>query len=1475
MSVAVISNNTLTVDGAAYESDAFITLLQVLGVSQLTISPAEVESDEDESGNFTVTGDAELFSQRIAGAEIYLDFSSDVNFEFQLKAVIPSLSLSTLKDRGILLTSELSDIAELLSLEFKDANFVFDSERAQTYFGIMSSDSNLTMLESAGISLDKIGFEFLREYGENMASLLVLAEVELGSVALDLKITIPLGSGLAAQVWTLNVGSIIQLTSGLEDMIAFLDRTSLLSSFGLGSFGDVIPDQLKQIPDFLMDEIQIQCDPLQGEIRYLSFRVKSAHPYDVADGLFIIDNIGLRMAINPSSAKPSFSMTLFGVVKFGADSYVNISVLLPEDYTHSDWVYSMSGVIDLKNIADIEELPINLSIGELLLPDNFFTIDSLSLNLFEIDFNPVQATISSIELDVDFYAACEVIHGLSIENPSFSVSITNPFQQSSLGSRKITGSISGTMVVGDISFGIEAKLTETGWSFKGETTQGAIPIGQLISSLGQEFGISLPNFINDLALDTLSLSFSTKTETGESGQQTNSSSELLFTCGGGFPIDDKPVHLLLNMNVTRASTGGYSNRLTGTLTIGSVESTGSSVEFTASFSNDTTYNFFVAAYLQKDETPGTNIKALMAQVSSTVSEYIPEGLSVELKDVIFAYEKTNAVTTTATTTSETRFLFGFDVGTGINLSNLPLVGHEFPADQTIGVDDLRVMVASKLFNQSLVSQLNALLPEEVTKLPVRELGSGLSISAMMQFGGSPDQLDLPVASDSTTTQQTTTPTSTTTTPSQTSDGIKWFKLQKAFGPVTFQRVGVQYKEEAVWFLLDAAITEVGLTLILNGLSVGSPLNSFDPKFDLLGLGVNYKGGSAVEIGGDFLRKRVERDGEEYDEYDGAVVIKAEDLTISALGSYAELEGHPSLFVYGVLDYPIGGPAFFFVTGLAAGFGYNRKLVTPALDQVAKFPLVQEAMSGKGTPNDLMAEMNSLQAYIPPSIGDNFLVFGIKFTSFKIIDSFALLTVLFGNRLEVNVLGLSTLIVPTPEAGKTITPLAKVQMELKATYYPDDGLLAIDAKLTADSFIFSRNCHLSGGFAFYTWFTGEHAGDFVQTLGGYHPDFNIPSHYPAVPRLSFNWKVDKNLTLKGDAYYAITPSMLMAGGSLEATWKDGNIKAWFTAKADFLISWKPYHYDAHIKVSVGVSYKFKVEVLGATVHKTITADVSADVHVWGPEFSGKAHVDITVVSFNIEFGSKASKKKEPIDWTTFNGSFLPTKDTTCSISVGDGLISAPDDELISWVMNPKRFYLVTNSAIPAKAAYISRDKSLVKGEFQSSFGVAPMEVKSANLSSDFFIVIERKDPGTGEYDSAEKAFEINPILKDIPAAMWGQTMTPGLKGQTFIKQALCGFGIRPAYTPSAHVTKEIYRSKLQYATDPISDAFEWASYETFRDTAQDNAQRTESISETILAADVVSTRAKMMDALGVSVDLKLSPDIANSFLVAPLIESTEA
>ncbi|MFM7575517.1 MAG: DUF6603 domain-containing protein, partial [Microcystaceae cyanobacterium] len=395
---------------------------------------------------------------------------------------------------------------------------------------------------------------------------------------------------------------------------------------------------------------------------------------------------------------------------------------------------------------------------------------------------------------------------------------------------------------------------------------------------------------------------------------------------------------------------------------------------------------------------------------------------------------------------------------------------------------------------------------------------------------------------------------------------------------------------------------------------------------------------AVEIGGTLIH--IQDNGS--DLYNGAVIIKTKTFTISALGSYTTIDNQPSLFIYGVLDTPIGGPPFFFVTGLALGFAYNRSLILPNLDQIAEFPLVQAAYSNK-TPD--LAALNQIQTklnpYIPPKIGDIVLAIGIRFTSFKIIDTFALLVANFGNEFSLSLLGISTITSPPNISGTpTPPPLVQVRFVILARFVPSEGTLKVDGKILPDSYLFDRKCQLSGGFAFYSWFKGEHEGDFVLTLGGYHPDFIIPRHYPKVDPLQLNWQITNELSIKGSVYFALTSAAIMAGGRLEAVWQSGNLKAWFIANTNFIVAWKPYSYDAQISLRIGASYTFSIKIFKWRIHKTISVEVGADLHIWGPEFAGTATVNLSIISFTIRFGNQSQSQPKAIDWDEFKKSFLP-------------------------------------------------------------------------------------------------------------------------------------------------------------------------------------------------------------------------------------------
>lgn len=744
---------------------------------------------------------------------------------------------------------------------------------------------------------------------------------------------------------------------------------------------------------------------------------------------------------------------------------------------------------------------------------------------------------------------------------------------------------------------------------------------------------------------------------------------------------------------------------------------------------------------------------------------------------------------------------------------------------------MQVVGANKPFTVDEVAALNALNPGGM-RLPHQAI-DGLALAASLRLGQESKQLSLPIslkkngalpAAGNNPLRPSPASDTTAATPHSgaqavSDDGVQWLMIQKSFGPVHFERVGIAYRDNTITGLLDAALSTGGLTIDLDGLSVTSPLTKFAPTFALRGLGIDYRNGS-LEIGGAFLKRTMHEGGSTYTSFAGLATLRTPQVSLSAIGSYALQNGHPSLFIYAVLDYPFGGLSFFYVTGLAAGFGYNRALTIPTIEHVASFPLVQQALSQEqngdqvqALPTDqqqqqalLTARLEALEGYIPRAVGEHFLAIGLRFTSFKTITSFALLTVKFGKALEFDLLGLSTLKVPE---------VAEAQLALQATFHPDGGVLGVRAQLTSTSYLLSHACHLTGGFAFYSWFKDQppvgnttiRGGDFVLTLGGYHPTYDPPAHYPRVPRLGFNWQVNESLQLKGDAYYAMTPHALMAGGHLEATWHKDQLKAWFTAGADFLMSWQPYHYDARLYVDLGASYTF--DLFGS---HTISMDLGADLHLWGPEFSGEATIHWWIISFTVSFGSGASTGLAPIQWPDFKVAFLPEANQMCGIAVQQGLLrQMQEGGEERWIVNPKEFVLVTNAVIPSTEARKGEGAETIDVP-TTALAVRPVGVESAQ--STHTITIKKNESPQEEF------FTYKPVWKAMPAALWGTPQftddtkrflqLPDIHDQqTLIEATLAGFEIRPRTLTEPGQTEPF--DPQCYETELIPDAFAWEDW----------------------------------------------------------------
>jgi Family of unknown function (DUF6603) len=635
----------------------------------------------------------------------------------------------------------------------------------------------------------------------------------------------------------------------------------------------------------------------------------------------------------------------------------------------------------------------------------------------------------------------------------------------------------------------------------------ALSAQELTTAIKDAFDVSLPEFVNSLRGLDVDIRFNTCTRE--------------FNLSVLADLDMEGTHASIDVEIEASpDEGGWSFLVSGTLELRTPDSATRRFDLTYESLGHDKAPVLIATYSEHGTEP-FGLQELGRLVGLNLASEVP----FRIPGAVFALQpgpKEQGIK-----------LLGFNIEGGLNLAAIDVGKLGIPIDTAgAGISaklDFQVVLASRDLKKDNPNDqaLRSAIAGRGFALADGDISNGANLAAQLRLGNetrtlaapaatNPDELKSnPVASQAAKVDKT----------GQQPDEAHWLDLHRKVGPLRFERIGLQFltneNPPAVAVLLDAGFEFAGLQVSLDGLKVKSPLSEFHPEFSLSGLGISYRNPS-IEIGGALL---LIKDG-----FAGSVIIKAKKFCLSAMGVYQVipkgekdragkdiLEDQPSLFIYATLDGALGGPAFFYVTGLAAGIGYNRDVLLPKAKDVKEFPLVKRVIGGGSDSETPTEALKSLSKVMPIAIGKGFAAIGVRFTSFKLLDSFVLLVAKFGPHFEFDVVGISTLISPP---GLETNPVVKATLALSARFVPDLGILEVSAVLSSDSYILSESCHLEGGFAFSAWFCdlGEKikAGDFVITLGGYHPAFRRPEHYPDVPRLSLNWSVSKYLTLKGSA-----------------------------------------------------------------------------------------------------------------------------------------------------------------------------------------------------------------------------------------------------------------------------------------------------------------------------------------------------------------------
>ncbi|WP_447009063.1 DUF6603 domain-containing protein [Saccharothrix sp. DSM 118769] len=534
---------------------------------------------------------------------------------------------------------------------------------------------------------------------------------------------------------------------------------------------------------------------------------------------------------------------------------------------------------------------------------------------------------------------------------------------------------------------------------------------------------------------------------------------------------------------------------------------------------------------------------------------------------------------------------------------------------------------------------------------------------------------------------------------------------------------------------------------------------------------------------------------------GVLLWSFKALYGSAMGAVVVPESGtaPSFFGFGAVgaDPGIGIPGLR-ISGIAAGMGYNSRMRVPgSVDDLDGFPFLQalkDPAAIGGDPGDPVSVLGSLvkgsSPWVAPKRNELWLAAGLAFSVAEIVHARALAVVQTGDELTIALMGLGGTEFPKGGGKK----YAKVEIGLLAVIKPRQGELMISAQLTPDSFLLDENCKLRGGAALKVWYgDNSRAGDLVFTLGGYHPNYQVPSAYPLVPRVGFDWALGGNVTVSGDAYFAITPEAVMVGGGLDVRFHAGPVRAWCLAEVDALVRWKPFSFDVGVKVSIGVSASVKI----LFVRITITVEVGVSLRVWGPPTGGQARIHLWFISFTIDFGHSRSAVPNTLDWNGFR-EMLPPAGSNVRVIPGAGLIEVPvpggSRSGDAWLVSSAGFCCTTDSTVPVTELYLD-GRTGAPAERGGTLNIRPMQETGRTSVQ----VVSLTRDGT---EHKLTAWSRIPVTATVPQALWGTgtgTTLPTGDGH-LIKDQLVG--IRLASPPLRNGTSTGYIGEDALAFDPI-------------------------------------------------------------------------
>jgi hypothetical protein len=164
-----------------------------------------------------------------------------------------------------------------------------------------------------------------------------------------------------------------------------------------------------------------------------------------------------------------------------------------------------------------------------------------------------------------------------------------------------------------------------------------------------------------------------------------------------------------------------------------------------------------------------------------------------------------------------------------------------------------------------------------------------------------------------------------------------------------------------------------------------------------------------------------------------------------------------------------------IEGVRLGFGYNSAVRSPAMNELASFPFIDDQGTQRAGNDPMLLLQSFIQptptgpAWVSPRADSYWLAAGMTITAFDLLEITAVALFAFRDAGVIISLFADAIVQMPPDATSEAERIVYVELDIVAEMNFVDGYFRTEEAIAPTSFLLVPQCHIYGSFALVYWF----------------------------------------------------------------------------------------------------------------------------------------------------------------------------------------------------------------------------------------------------------------------------------------------------------------------------------------------------------------------------------------------------------------------